>query len=112
MEDFLYKTQILRALDAAKIKTMTKKQLLTIVNSIGNGPTDILVHLSHAVTSSFSADKHLAEQFVDGATQTLWLVLGLFEDVFSFFPGESKETAQIITDGLNDELRRVKTFSI
>jgi len=111
MEQFLYKSRGLRELDAEKIKTMTKKDLLGIIHSIGS-PLDILLKLSRTVKSSFVADKTLAQQFVDNAVRTLWLLLGLFVDVFSTFPGESKQSSTLIIDELDDKLRSVITFSI
>jgi len=112
MEQFLYKSRGLRELDGEKIKSMTKDDLLLIVHTMGKGPVDILMDLSRAVKSSFSTDKTLPEEFVDQAVRTLWLLLGLFVDVFSIFPGENRQSASLITEELDDKLRRVITFSI
>ena len=112
MEQFLYKSRGLRELDGEKIKSLTKDDLLQIVHTMGKGPVDILMDLSRAVKSSFSTDKTLPEEFVDQAVRTLWLLLGLFVDVFSIFPGENRQSASLITEELDDKLRRVITFSI
>ena len=111
MEQFLYKSRGLRELDAEKIKSMTKKDLLNIIHSMGS-PLDILLKLSRSVKSSFMADKTLAQEFVDNSVQTFYLLLGLFVDVFATFPGENTETGKLAIDQLDDKLRSVITFSI
>jgi hypothetical protein len=75
------------------------------------GPVDILTKLSRTVHTSFVKDKHLAENFVDEGIGTMFLLLGLFEDVYGIFPGENRQSAEIVTQDLHYQLQRVKSFS-
>ena len=118
MTAYLYRSQKLRSLDTESVKSMTKKDLLNMVHGMHEGPSpctgpiDILIKLSHAVQTSFVKDKHLAERFVDEAVGTMFLLLGLFEDVYSIFQGENRATAEIVTQDLHYKLHNVKTFSL
>ena len=112
MTTYLYRSQKLRSLDTESVKSMTKKDLLNMVHGMHEGPVDILIKLSHAVQTSFVKDKHLAERFVDEAVGTMFLLLGLFEDVYSIFQGENRATAEIVTQDLHYKLHNVKTFSL
>ena len=111
MEDFLYKSQKLRALDGENLKSMTKKDLLDIITTMAKGPVAILEKLSHSVKTSHARDRELAEDFVNTGFETCSLLLSLFKDVYSLFKGESRETAKILTKQLDDQLQRVITFS-
>ena len=112
MTAYLFTSQKLRRLNTESVKSMSKKDLLNMVHGMHEGPVDILIKLSHAVQTSFVKDKHLAERFVDEAVGTMFLLLGLFEDVYSIFQGENRATAEIVTQDLHYKLHNVKTFSL
>ena len=112
MEDFLYKSAKVRGIDNEQVQTLTKRDLLQMISTLSDAPVGILIDLSRLCKTSFAKDKKLVEQFVDNGKQTLWLLMKLFEDVYQLLPGESKLTAEIVTDGLHNKLQDVITFSI
>jgi len=112
MQDFLHRTAKVRGIESDKVKTLTKKDLLQMVATISDAPVGILIDLSRSCKNSFAKDKNLVEDFVDNAKQTLWLIVNLFEDVYQLLPGESKLSAEIVTEEIHNKLQRVITFSI
>ena len=112
MEDFLRKSDKVRGLENETVRTLTKRDLLEIITIIADAPVGILVRLSRSCRSSFAKDKKLVEDFVDNAKQTLWLLVKLFEDVYQLLPGESKTSAELVTEGIHNKLHDVITFSI
>ena len=112
MEDFLHKSAKVRGIDNEQVQTLTKRDLLQMISTLSDAPVGILIDLSRLCKTSFAKDKKLVEQFVDNGKQTLWLLMKLFEDVYQLLPGESKLTAEIVTDGLHNKLQDVITFSI
>tara|TARA_B110000116_G_C16380867_1_gene378474 strand:- start:51 stop:554 length:504 start_codon:yes stop_codon:yes gene_type:complete len=112
MTAYLFTSQKLRRLNTESVKSMSKKDLLDMVHGLHEGPVDILTKLSRTVHTSFVEDKHLAEHFVDEGIGTMFLLLGLFEDVYGIFPGENRQSAEIVTQDLHYQLQRVKSFSL
>jgi len=111
MTTYLFKSQKLRRLNTESVKSMSKKDLLDMVHGLNEGPVDLLTKLSRTVHTSFVKDKHLAEHFVDEGIGTMYLLLGLFEDVYGIFPGENRQSAEIVTQDLHYQLQRIKSFS-
>ncbi len=111
MQEFLHLSAKVRAIDSQKVKTLTKRDLLEIIATLSDGPVEILINLSRSAKTSFARDKHLVEEFVDVSSRTLWLLVKLFEDVYQLLPGESKLSAEIVTEQLHNKLQDVLTFS-
>jgi hypothetical protein len=112
MGEFLHTSAKVRAIGYEKVQTLTKAGLLEMITSISDAPVGILINLSRSCKVSFAKDKKMVEDFVDNAQKTMWLLVKLFEDVYQLLPGESKLSAEIVTEEIHNQLQTVFTFSI
>ena len=111
MHTFVQKTADLRNTDPLSVKNMTKIELLQLFTNLTNGPAENLKLLACSAFVSDIYDRSLINRFVEIGSNTLTVMKELFEDVFSQLPGESRETAKILTADFANKLQSITIFS-